>query len=446
MADRLRRAVLLLAALAAGCGGFEYPEEPPVHEAPKKEWAQLQARGRPPILKDPREEDGDLLGWQKLAQERAQAERERLAKQPKVTAAFVDLPIRDALFEVSTQTKIPIVADQTVTGTVTLDLKDVPFETVLRMAVFAGGYAYSTDGFAYYVGLPDPNSAGYSLLTASRVVPTYLAPKQIAASLNKAYAGYLSFGEGANKITLTGPSYVLDRLEADIRMIDRPPVQVLIEVLVVETKTTDLHDFGLDYSAASVSIEQRLRSDNDPDTFNLNQLDVIGRLALTFNLMAERNQATVRSHPKIVTTSGAAAEIRSLVESYVLITRPGVTFFQTNLEIIKAGTILKVTPVVTRNDEIELALEPEVSDVVGISNDATGGLPVISRRAVKSSVRLRNGDVLVIGGLYNENLRDVARGIPFLKELPIVNLFTGKQEKRGASSELLIFVSPKVVR
>jgi len=418
-----------------------------LQQAPlNREWSDLAGRARSPILADSREEDKDLLGWQKLVEERLQSDRERLEKQPKVTGAFVDLPIRDALFEISNQTKVPIVVDQSVTGTVTLDLKNVPLESALRLIVFAGGYAYSTDGGAYFVGVADPNSVGYASLTTSRIIPTYLPPKQVVASLNKAYAPYLSFAEGVNKLVLTGPSAILDRLESDVRLIDRAPVQVLIEVLVIETKLGNDLDVGLDYSRLELELEQRLATDNNRATFNLNELDVIGRLALTFNLLAEKNMATVRSHPKIVTSNGTPAEIRSQVESYVLITRPGITFFQTNLEIIKSGTTLKVTPSVTRNDEIELILEPEVADVVGITADASGGLPVISRRSVKSTVRLKNGDVLVIGGLYQEASRDISRGLPFLKDLPILNLAVGKQDRRTSSSELLIFVSPKVIK
>jgi type II secretory pathway component GspD/PulD (secretin) len=439
----MRATLAVLAAVLAGCSGVDrWLEEPPQNS----EWSDLKARGRSPILRDPKEEDQDLLGWQKVVQERQEADRARLARQPKVTASFVDLTIRDALFEMSNQTKIPIVVDQTVTGNVTLDLKDVPFESALRLLVFAGGYAYSTDGFAYFVGLPDPNSASYSMLTASRVLPTYLPPKLLVTGLNKAYASYVSFVEGTNKIVLTGPSVILDRLEADLRLLDRPPVQVQIECLVVETKYGNDYDLGLEWTAAQAAVEQRLRSDNDRTTPTLNQLDIVGRLAMTFNILEQRNLATIRSHPKIVTTNGTPAEIRSIVENYVLITQPGVTLFQTNLEIIKAGTILKVTPLVTRNDEIELTLEPEVSDVVGISNQTTGNLPVISRRAVKSTVRLKNNEVLIIGGLYQDSLRDAVKGLPFLKDVPVVNLLAGRQDRREISSELLIFVSPKVIK
>ncbi len=438
----IRRSRPLLLAVAAmlplGCGT--------VPDAPQnRAWEDFLARARSPILKNDKDPDPDLLGWEKVLQERAQAEQQRLAKQPKVSAAFVDLGIRDALFEISTQSKIPVVVDQGVAGNVTLDLKDIPFESALRLVVFAGGYAYSTDGFAYYVGTLDPNSPSYSLLTTSRVIPTYLPPKQVAASLGKAYQNFATFAEGTNKLVLTGPSAILDRLEADVRAIDRPPVQVMIEVLVVETKFGNNTDLGLEYGKLESTFSHQITPGNQTVP-KLNQLDLISQLALTFNMLEVKNLATVRSHPKIVTSSGTTAEIRSQVENYVLITRPGVTFFQTNLEIIKSGTILKVTPTVTRNDEIELILEPEVSDVVGVTADASGSLPVISRRTVKSTVRLKNGDVLTIGGLYAEHSRDSLRGLPILKDMPIVNLATAQQSKIGLTSELLIFVSPKVIR
>jgi type II secretory pathway component GspD/PulD (secretin) len=433
----IRRSLIAVFVLTSACQEFD--------EVPEPTYKKMVAQARPPILRQPQqEEDEDLLGWQKLLAERKRQDEERLAKQPKVTAAFVDLGIRDALFEISNQAKIPVVVDGTVSGNVTMDLKAIPFETALRMIVFAGNYAYSTDGTAYYVGTLDEKTANYSVLTSQRVIPTYMPPKQIVASLNKAFANYFSFSEGTHKLVLTGPTSILDRLEEEIRLLDRPPVQVQIEVLVVETKFGSDFDVGLDYGKIEATLERQNTQDFGKTT--VNQLDMIGKLAATFNFLQEHRKAVIRSHPKVVTTSGTAAEIRSLVESYVLIVRPGVAAFTSNLEIIKAGTHLKVTPVVTRNNEIELTLEPEVSDVVGISPEASGSLPVVSRRAVKSTIRLKNGDVVIIGGLYQDNLQSISRGLPFLKEIPIVNIFSGKQDGKGSASELLIFVSPKVVK
>lgn len=413
-----------------------------------RNWSSLMAHARPPIMKDSREiqqdQEKDLLGWQTLLEERRKAEEARFAKQPKVTAVFVDLPIRDALMEISNQAAIPVVVDQTVAGNVTLNLQDVAFEIALRLIAFAGSYAYSFDGTAYYVGTVDPLNPGYSTLTATRVIPTYMPPKEVLAGVNKAYAPYLSFSEGINSITLTGPTSVLDRLEADIRLMDRAPVQVMIEVLVVETKYGGDYSIGLDYGRLEAEITKTMQWQDAART--LNQLDLITRLALTFDILSANNVAKVRSHPKVVTSNGTAAEIRSLVETYVSITRSNLATITADIEIIKTGTALKVTPHVTRNGEIELTLEPEVADVVGISESQDTRLPIVSRRAVKSTVRVRNGDVVIIGGLYEENIREVSRGLPFLKDVPIVNLFVSKQDGRSSETELLIFVSPKVIK
>ena len=437
----MKNVVLRLAGvlLLAGCAA---PETKPLNS----DWADLIARSRPSILKDLREPDLELQSFQKAREERLRAEEARLATQPKVSAAFVDLPIRDALFEISNQTKIPIVLDQSVSGNVTLNLKDVPLESALRMVVFAGGYAYAQEGGVYYFGTPDPQSKTYLTLATSRIVPTYSPPKLVIAGLNKAFSSYLSHSEGTNKIVLTGPPAILDRLEAEIRHLDRPPPQIQIEALVVETKLGDELNAGLDYGKLEAAFQSELHSDNDSATKNLHKNDLISKLGLTFELMATQNLAVVHAHPKVVTTSGTAAEIKSLVESYVIINRPGATFVTSELQIIKSGTSLKVTPLVTRNDEIELTVEPELADVVGITPEASGALPVISRRSVKSTVRLKSGEVLIIGGLYEDSIRNAKSGIPFLKDLPVVSLVAGKQSDRGRTSELMIFVSPKLLK
>ncbi|MBI2900539.1 MAG: hypothetical protein HYY17_10155 [Planctomycetes bacterium] len=429
----------LLWFLLSGCNG-------PNPRIDKTNWPDLRASARPTILRDPQAPDRDFQEWQEISKRRAAEDAERLAKQPKVTAAFADLAIRDALLEISDQAKIPVVTDPSVTGTVTLNLVNVPFESAVRLIAFAGNYAYSTDGHAFYVGTLDPASPSYATLTTTRIVSTNLPPKEIAASLNKAYAAYVSFSEAVHKIVLTGPSSVLDRLEADIRTLDRSRPQILIEVMVVETKSGSDVDFGFELARIESTLEQTYRRTDLAGTPDVSTLDLITRLAATFDVLSSRNVARIRSHPKVVTSDGVPAEIRSLVESYVVITRPGLNFLTSNLEIIRSGTSLKVTPSLTRTGEIELVLEPEVADVIGISSDVSGSLPVISRRGVKSTVRVKNADVVVIGGLYEESMRNVRRGIPLLKDIPVVNVLLSREIGDARETELLIFVSPKVIQ
>lgn len=414
---------------------------------PMAEWPNLVSHARPTVLKDERRlhdhDEKSVRDWAALREARQKEEDARLAKQPKVTAAFFELPIKDALLEISNQAKVPVVMDPTLTGTVTLNLTDVPLESALTMVLFSGNYAYSYDGRAYYVGSADPQSPGYAKLTTTRVVRTYMAPKDVTARLSKVFAPYVSYSDNSSTLTLTGPTSTLDRIEADIRLVDRAPHQVMIEVLVVETKVGGDASLGVDYGKINATLERSFRWESSLQT--INQLDVLARLAATFDLLAADNVAKIRSHPKIVTSEGVPAEIRAHVESYVIFTLPGVTVFTSQVSVIHSGTTLKVTPRVGRDGEIDLAIEPEVADVVGISGEQTGSLPVISRRAVKSNVRVKNGDVVIIGGLYEQAARDLKRGLPFLKEVPVVNLLAGSQESHSTQTELLIFVSPKVV-
>ncbi len=431
-----RRLVVLCILSCVACAS----SDPDFH---RDQWPDLAAHVRPTVMKDLRERDTDLLGWQERAEAQRKEEQQRIEKQPKVTAAFVDLPVRDALFEISTQTKISVIVDQTVSGTVTINLHEVPFETALRFIVFAGNYSYATDGTSYFVGSIDPTSPNYARLTMTRVIPTNAPPKELVAALNKAYAPYLSFNEGKSSLTLTGPGVILDRIEADVHILDRPPLQIQIEVLIVETKLGNEELIGLDYDKLEATLQKEMQWNFGVQT--LNQFDLLAQLALTFDLMAKKNLATIRSHPKVVTTDGTPAEIKSLVESYVLITRTGLVLTSA-VEIIRSGTTLKVTPRVTRNDEIELTIEPEVADVIGISTEAAGSLPVINRRSAKSVVRVRNGDVVILGGLYEENMQRIQKGLPFLKDIPVVNLVVGKKDFKSVERELLIFVSPKVIK
>ncbi len=157
------------------------------------------------------------------------------------------------------------------------------------------------------------------------------------------------------------------------------------------------------------------------------------------------DKAQLLASPNILTPNHKRAEIRRVEEF---------PFQQFSLEpsgrsvaevrFIDLGIILGVTPHVLRDPDgrqyVKLELEPEVSMAVG----TTAGVPIRSVRSTKSEANLRNGQSLVIGGIYKQDTREFDQGVPGLRKVPILGHLFSRKEERLTETELMIFVKPVV--
>jgi type II secretory pathway component HofQ len=119
------------------------------------------------------------------------------------------------------------------------------------------------------------------------------------------------------------------------------------------------------------------------------------RVVATIHLLEKEGKARIRSNPCLVVLDGEEREIRVTREEYYAIVTGTPAFPTTSLETISAGVILKARPYVVDGEEIVLTLSPEVSNAVGAGLQ---DLPVVSRRIVSTTVRVKTGETPVLGG------------------------------------------------
>ncbi len=72
-------------------------------------------------------------------------------------------------------------------------------------------------------------------------------------------------------------------------------------------------------------------------------------------------------------------------------------------------------------------------------------LPIVEKRSAKTTVRVKSGETVVIGGLYQEISREVKRGVPVLSRIPVINFFFQRKKVEKHNTELIIFVTPKIL-
>lgn len=144
--------------------------------------------------------------------------------QPKVTNSFFETDIREALRDISEQTGARIIADESVQGNISIELRDVPLEDSLYMILSVGGYTFRKMPEDYYlVGLCTPNNPSFNRLSQTEFYrPKYLKAKEISTLISEFYKPYLQVNEESDIVTITACQDVLGRLKEDCEKIDQP--------------------------------------------------------------------------------------------------------------------------------------------------------------------------------------------------------------------------------
>ncbi len=287
--------------------------------------------------------------------------------------------------------------------------------------------------------------------------------------------GRIVADERTNTLMISDIPKKVEAMRQLINEVDRPVDQVVIEsriVIATETYARDLGArFGVggrrDATNGTHMVSGNLNSNTGTGTprnliFNLPAAPVSGisaaGLAYTllgnnFNLdvelsaMQEQQRGEVISNPRILTTNQRESVIQQGREiGYVTVTAstggivtPTVAFKDVLLE-------LRVTPTITNDDRVFLNMKVSKNELDSWLNTSIGQVPIIAKRQIDTAALIENGQTVVIGGVYEFKDQDAVRKVPFLADIPIIgNLFKNKS-RNSDKVELLIFMTPKILR
>lgn len=160
---------------------------------------------------------------------------------------------------------------------------------------------------------------------------------------------------------------------------------------------------------------------------------------LEISALQAENEGEVISSPRVVTADRHLASIEQGVEiPYLSASSSGAT----QVEFKKAVLSIEVTPQITPDDRVIMDLSVN-NDTVG---DIFSGIPSIDTRAVNTQVLVNNGDTVVLGGIYEQVTRDEVDKVPFLGDIPLIGYFFRHTLESDERRELLIFVTPKILK
>lgn len=237
-----------------------------------------------------------------------------------------------------------------------------------------------------------------------------------------------------------------------LKVVDVYPQQVLLEVLVGEVNLDDTLRLGVDWKyigsnngysqTAAVNPVQSIGS----GTFSY-LVEKTGRLTGAFRALATAGKASVLSSPSVIATNGKRSKI-NVADSIPIVTstilnnsNPPVT--TTTVEYKDVGVLLSFTPFINESGMVTLEIDQEVSEV---SSTTSATNPSFFKRTISTNLVASQDQSIVLGGLVKERKELNRDGIPFLSRIPGLGWLFGSRADTLKRTELLIFITPRVVR
>ena len=354
-----------------------------------------------------------------------------------VTNVFFETDLRQALSDMGAQAGVTIVTASEVRGYATADLREASLEQALRTLLASGGYVFKKMPEGYYlVGSTDPTSPTFRLLAETTIVPLqYVRGKDLLRLLPQHMQDYVKTDEQGTRVTICAPAELLADIETQITRLDAPPPQVMIEALVVETTAETAKEIGLDWASSFLSLEGQ--------TGTLKWTRAPRSAMVTLKALVEEGRAHVRANPSVAALEGQPAEVEVGKEQWFAITTGPVTFPYTTLEQIPVGITLRITPwVAEKAGEITVEIAPEVKDVVG---QGATGLPEITVRRAKTTVRVADGETIAVGGLLSTSRTRHVSKVPILGDIPLLGQLFRRVHESTLDTEVLIFITPHIL-
>lgn len=178
----------------------------------------------------------------------------------------------------------------------------------------------------------------------------------------------------------------------------------------------------------------------------------------TFRAWERENKAHAISTPRVVTKSGVPVSIVSVIQEPIETFAAGLggsggvdnNTVSSGTETFTYGVTMDVVPRLLADNFVDLNINPIVSQKIGEkevgSGDTKQSLPIISKRNATTTVRVQSGQTVIIGGLMSLNDKTVSDGVPPFDKIPLIgNLLYGKNKKENKKTNLLIFVTPRVI-
>lgn len=373
--------------------------------------------------------------------------------------------IRTVMRSLAEYSGMNIVVGKQVTGSVTVNLTEVPWMDALSIICRTQGLGYvEEEGILRIETLEnlrkeevDRSSADRQLedlqpLTTQIIRAVYATATELKPAIEKTLTarGHVEVDNRTNSLIITDVSRRVTGAVEMVKHLDSRTPQIEITAKLVDVDARYTRDLGINWGLGQIhsqgdawSAEADIKANSVVDPTANVRFGLVrswGTINAMLSALEQDNKADIISNPRITTVNNREARI--LVGRKI----PLIVLDEAGNAITQLTTIgitLRVMPHINDDDRITLDLHPEVSD---LASQATvqGGI-IINTSEADTRVIVDDGETAVIGGLIRSNTSKLVRGVPVLRSIPIVGAAFRTTSEVKEKRELLIFITPRVI-
>lgn len=382
------------------------------------------------------------------------------------------VPLKQALEQLASETGVHLITRQVPQAQVSVRAQGLTTAEAFEYLLDGSDATFRKEGGVYFVGSRRAAQMQTVRLIKLDHVRAEGITKELPPSLTQ--EATVRMVKEQNGILVSGPHGVVEAIASYVDALDKRPPQILIEALVVDFEETALQETGVSFGllglgdslaaprsyrfgrgsegVRGVTRGSELRDDINWWTGKLG-ISPIGQLPEDFYVriraLEQDGKADVLSRPQIATLNGHPANISVGTTQYYILknaTAGGRGEYypveSERFEKIEARVKLEVVPWVSASGEIIAEIKPEFSTPVGRLDP--GVPPTINSRVLDATVRLKDGETIILGGLIQESVRMVENKVPILGDIPLLGRLFSNREQKKEKSELVIYLTPHV--
>jgi len=399
-----------------------------------------------------------------------QAQPPKLAPGRNVTLSARNMDLAAFLELLSVSYKLNIVSPKDITGKVSVNFYDVPPLDALKAVLEANGYQHvveTTTGRSLIKIQTIPKVEGAVPITMRTFKLNYVTAADVARVAEGIISkhGTVKVAPNKNALIIQDLPEVITRIEEIVKLLDAPPQQVMIDAKIVELSQTDGEQTGFNWSmfqkmkvadiTAQIGLNEQC-NDGDRVTTTSCLVDLRAGIldennaTLILDFFDSLTNSTIISRPSIRTLDNKPAHIISgqivPVPLFDFAKDTGVRTLS-GFQDEQVGVELTVTPHINEDGYITLEINPKVESIeryITVGGDEQR--PVKNTRQADTTIRIKDGNTAVIGGLTSSSTTVTTTGLPGLRDMPGLGWFFRNEVTNIVKSELIIFITPRVVK
>jgi type II secretory pathway component GspD/PulD (secretin) len=346
-----------------------------------------------------------------------------------------DTDLGDVIGLIARQSGLNIVADASVKPRrITFRLHNVDADVAL--ATLAQAYDLQThrDGNIVFVGDATAMNRRYGGANSTSIALRNAKPsdavKELKGTLPEAS---MVADDRSNSVVVTGNAELLAAARVLVSSVDQPGQQVMFEVRVTDVKPVDettnvgIQFGGPGFGAGAVA--------QFPFALTKSTIAINAQI----NALVQNGHAQILATPRIATLNNREATLL-VGETYPVVTVNQQTGFP-SVSNINVGVQLRVTPTIGDDGIITAEIHPEYSEIIGFN----ASFPIIANRKVDATLRVRDGETIVLGGLFQDTSSETISKLPFLSNVPILGAFFRNKATSRQRDEVVFFITPHLL-